>query len=149
MAIFLMTTGVICIIVAIVGGGIKLGSAGGWEFKDIPSLWRQLLLATFGGVLFYFGNASAPAPDQIVLPNGSPAHPVVTDANAVMGPVEDAANTTASNVVADQPQNDANASDAANTAATVGNPAGETTQTPMNETAIGKQLDDARWHNKP
>jgi hypothetical protein len=47
---FLTTTGIICIIAAIVGGGLK---AQGIEFPVLSSRSRQLLLAGLGAVLVF------------------------------------------------------------------------------------------------
>jgi hypothetical protein len=48
MATTLLTTGLVCVIAAIVGGGVKLF---GGSVPVIPSSMRQLGLGVFGGVL--------------------------------------------------------------------------------------------------
>ena len=65
METFLITAGVICVIGAIIGGGIKIA---GNELKEISSAWRQILLGIFGvGLLVsgpYLKNTKNPSPVQ-------------------------------------------------------------------------------------
>ncbi len=66
----LLVTGVVCVIAATVGGGLK---AAGIEFPIFASIKRQLLLAAFGAALIAISLIS-PHPDPPVQP-----HPKVDD----------------------------------------------------------------------
>jgi hypothetical protein len=67
----LVSAGIACIIGAIVGGGLK---AFGIELPVLQTLWRQLALAGFGGVLLGIG---------VFTPAGTPASTDTTPAPAL------------------------------------------------------------------
>jgi hypothetical protein len=147
---FLMITGVTCVIVAIVGGGVKIGSA---EFKDISSLWRQLLLAVFGSVLVCSGYAMqqqiSPTPSISV---GSPSTGG-TDANAAMVPADNATKpprepTATVDPGAAQGPQPSGPNSTAQAASDPGNQAGGNGPPPLNKQAIEQQLNHIRFNSQ-
>jgi hypothetical protein len=67
----LITTGVVCIIAAIVGGGLK---ALGIEVPKLDSFARQALLGIFGIGLVVAGNSYGSSPDPTSQPSGYPGN---------------------------------------------------------------------------
>ena len=103
----LLVIGVVAIFAAIVGGGVKIERI---EVGNLPSRWRQAILAAFGLVVGLIGLI-------LILPDESSANAAESD-NAAMADVnavdENAAvdaNVTEANAATDENATDANAAE--------------------------------------
>ena len=66
----LVTGGIICLVTAIIGGGMKLFGA---VMPNVSSLWRQLILGVVGTILLFVGigikeNLFTKTQDPVVIP---------------------------------------------------------------------------------
>ena len=103
MEVTLVTTGLVCLLAAIVGGGLK---GLGFEFPALQSTRRQMLLGAFGAGLILVSQGSkiadyfrspfpSPAQSQVATQK-TPAPPSATKLEQQLSPAPDASLTTSS-----------------------------------------------------